>query len=110
VSVDARDSVALRVTLEDGAGIVCLRLAGEMDVATAGQLTEIVRSLPADQLRVQLDLSDLDFLDAAGLTALLEARAIVRARDGRLSLRRPSASVLRLLVLTDLAETFDLDE
>jgi anti-sigma B factor antagonist len=109
MSVDARESAPLRLTPEAGPGMTRLRLAGEMDVATGGQLTELVRSLPAEQLRVQLDLSDLDFLDAAGLTALLEARAIVQARNGRLSLHRPSAAVLRLLVLTDLAETFDLD-
>lgn len=97
----------LQVTPEFAAGTTRLRLAGELDLATAGQLTGMVRSLPAGHLR--LDLSGLTFLDAAGLTALLEARALVRARDGRLVLDRPGPPVLRVLELTGMTGAFVID-
>ena len=97
----------LRVTATSAAGTTRLRLAGELDAATAGQLTGMVRSVPVSPLR--LDLSGLTFLDAAGLTGLLQVRALVRARDGRLVLDRPAPPVLRVLELTGMTGAFDIN-
>jgi anti-sigma B factor antagonist len=114
LSVDGQEAArragpAARVTPDAELGEVSLRLAGELDVATAGQLAETMRSLPVEHLRqVRLDLSDLAFLDAAGLTALLRARALIRACDGRLVLDRPAPPILRLLAVTDLTDAFDI--
>ena len=108
--MDGHGPAVLHVTPEVGPRTVWLRLAGEMDVATAGHLTEVVRSLPADRLaQVRLDLSGLAFVDAAGLTALLQVEALVRAHDGRLTLHGPSPLILRLLAITGLTGLFDID-
>ena len=110
ISLDGHGPSVLRVTPEIGPGTVFLQLAGDMDVATAPHLPEIVRSLPADQPQhVRIDLADLDFLDAAGLTALLHVKEIVQARHGHLSLHRPRPVVLRILDVTGLADAFDVD-
>lgn len=107
-SLDERDPAVLHVTPEIGPDLTSLRLAGEMDLATAGQLVEIVRSLSVGNLKqVRLNLSDLAFVDAAGLTALLQVKALVRARDGRLFLYRPSSALVRFLAITGLTGAFE---
>lgn len=108
-STDGYGPATLRVTSDRTSGTTCLQLDGELDIATAGQLAEMVLSLPADHLRqLRLDLSGLAFLDAAGLGALVRVRALVAARDGRLVLDRPALPVLRLLDLTGLSGAFDI--
>jgi anti-anti-sigma factor len=78
-----------------------------MDVATAGHLPEIVRGLPAHLVRhVRLHLVELTFIDASGLTALIQTRALVHGRGGRLTLHESSPTLARLLEVTDLAATF----
>jgi anti-anti-sigma factor len=108
-STDGYGPAFLRVTSDCTSGTTCLRLDGELDIATARQLTEMVRSLPADHLRrLRLDLSGLAFLDAAGLGALVRVRALVAARGGCLVLDRPAPPVLRLLDVTGLTGAFAL--
>ena len=88
---------------------VSLRLAGEMDVATATHLPETVRALPAHLLRhVRLNMAELTFIDASGLTALIETRALVHGRGGRLSLQDLRPGLVWLLETTDLAAAFGL--
>jgi anti-sigma B factor antagonist len=108
--MDGHGPAVLRVTVEPGPEMVSLRLTGELDVATAGHLAEAIESLPGDHLgQVRLDLGGLTFVDASGLTALLQVKSLVGARGGRLSLHRPRPMVLRLLEVTDLTGTFDVD-
>lgn len=47
-------------------------LTGELDLAVSGALAQFLATLDG---RVRVDCSELDFLDAAGLRALLEAAA-----------------------------------
>jgi anti-anti-sigma factor len=107
MSMDGHGPAVLDVTpgpMPDG---VSLRLAGELDVATARHLPEIVRALPAHLVRhVRLNLAELSFTDASGLTALIEARALVHGRGGSLSLQDPRPALVRLLDVADLTATF----
>ena len=110
ISMNGHGPSALGVTPDVSPGMISLRLSGEMDTASAGHLAEILLALPVDEFqRVQLDLSGLAFLDAAGLTALLQAKALIGARNGRLSLYGPSPMILRILAITGLTGTFDVD-
>ena len=57
------------------------RLAGELDMATAPQLEEALRTGEHENAsEIVFDLRDLSFLDSMGLSALLRARAA--GRDG----------------------------
>jgi anti-sigma B factor antagonist len=79
------------------------RLSGELDMATAGQLQEVLDGLRRDGYhRVVLDLSRLEFLGVAGLTVLLHADAEFRAVGGCIILTQLNALVRRVLALTDL--------
>jgi anti-sigma B factor antagonist len=83
-------------------GDVCLLvLAGELDVATTGQLERTVAGVLADGLRtVVVDLTDLDFCDSTGLGALLRASRAVTAVGGRAVLAGATGPVERLFSLT----------
>jgi anti-anti-sigma factor len=106
--MDGHGPAELQVTPEPDPAGVRLRLAGEMDLATAGQLTTIIGTLPAHLVRhVRLDLADLAFVDASGLAALIETRTFIHSRGGRLSLENPRPPLVRLLQITNLTTLFD---
>lgn len=92
-----------RVTRE-GATVV-VALSGELDLATAPRLRSclapMVTAATAPQELV-LDLSDLSFLDASGISALLTVQRALAARGGRLCLRSPSRLVRRIVQVLDL--------
>lgn len=78
-----------------------IRVRGEVDLLAAPDLraaTALVAELGCRD--VTLDLSDVSFLDCAGLDALESCRDRLEASGGRLRLGRTSSSVRRLLALT----------
>jgi anti-sigma B factor antagonist len=89
---------------------ISLRLAGEMDVATAGRLVELAPTLSdQDVRRVRLDLTELDFIDAAGLSALVQTRTHVLGHGGLLTLHGVRPLLHRLLAITDLSAAFQFE-
>ena len=107
ISLDGHGPSVLHITPELDATGTVLQLAGEMDVATAGHLTDVLRALPAANLSsVRLDLTGLAFIDASGLSALLEASALVGRHGGLLTLDGARPLLVRLLDITELAAVF----
>jgi anti-anti-sigma factor len=80
-------------TTLDDASILVVRLAGELDAATAPRLWEAFDTLPLDR-PIVVDLTDLAFMDIAGMRPLL---ALADRAPLRLSSPRPV--VRRLLDL-----------
>ncbi len=81
--------------------VVCVRVAGVVDVATVAAFRAALWAAPArPELRV--DLSELLMLSAAGVRALIAARLRVRAQGGELVLVDPSPVVERVLRATGL--------
>ena len=87
---------SLSCSAQDRAGIVWVRVAGEVDTASASALEFELTGI-AGPVTV-LDLRGVGFMDAAGLTALVRAhrRAV---EDGRELIALPSRRVRRLLRL-----------
>lgn len=80
-------------------GSVRVRLRGELDLATAPDLwqaCEVLDGRLEPGLSVLVDLADLDFLDAAGLGALVRLRNRVRAAGAELFLLDPAPHVRRV--------------
>jgi anti-sigma B factor antagonist len=94
------------VPLDDGA--VCVRLAGELDLAAAptlrGRLHAAVTSTPD----VVVSTAGVTFLDCACLGVLNSARLQAAERGGRLCLAAVTPPVRRLLELTRMAEHFEI--
>lgn len=83
---------------------------GDVDVATAGRLREVLGSaMGGPSTTVVLDVSGVSFLDCAGLRELLAARARLVAGGRGLRLRSPSPAVLRLLRLTGDEGRFEVE-
>ncbi|MGZ4639735.1 MAG: STAS domain-containing protein [Actinomycetes bacterium] len=105
----AGESASLTAAVQADADAIRVRLTGELDLATAEQLPDLVRRLDGNGSHdVVLDLSDLTFCDACGLRALLRAHRAVRAGGGRLTLIGVPPLTRHLLAVTGLSEAFDL--
>ncbi|MGW7378249.1 STAS domain-containing protein [Streptomyces sp. NPDC054794] len=80
---------------------------GEVDIATAGLLSEHLDAATAEpRPDVLVDLRDVDFLDCSGLRVLCRAEARARERGGRLRLVGDGAPLLRLLRGSGLLDRF----
>ena len=84
-------------------------LAGEIDAASAVELTEAFTQIPtvADGI-VAVDVAGVTFIDSSGVRILLELASRVAAVGGRLTLRNPSAPVSKIIEITGLESTFGL--
>ena len=73
-----------------------VRVTGELDLATATELRQRLDSVIAEGTGdIDLDLSDVTFLDSSGLVALLAARRRLHDKQHGLRVRDPSKPVLR---------------
>jgi anti-sigma B factor antagonist len=100
----------LDIGLAELDGSVIVKLAGEFDLSVENLFTETVTEgvVRGGRASVVLDLADVTFLDSSGIRALLAARRHALESGTRLSLRRPSPAVQRVLALTRLTERFEI--
>ena len=86
-----------------------LRLSGELTQATLGDFEKAIRgALDASPREIAVDLTEIDFIDDAGLTALLKAH--LRSRRHGLSIKFvPSdhAAVKQVVAITGTDEISD---
>jgi anti-sigma B factor antagonist len=92
------------VLIEGDARIV---VVGEVDMATAPQVTSAIESLDrAGSPRVVVDLAGVSFMDSTGLSALVHGRAKLESRGAALVLGALSTQVQTLLQVAGLESTF----
>src|ERR1044071_9541525 len=86
-------------------GSLQLVAAGELDMAAAFDFESRVEALlRAEDVRpATLDLAQVDFVDSAGLGALLSVRESARQRAIQLEIPRVSGTVQRILDLTGVS-------
>jgi anti-sigma B factor antagonist len=88
----------------DGPGPVVMRVTGEIDVETAGDLRQqLALHMGSHQPDLIVDVSRVTFMDSTGLGTLVRAVRQVRERGGRMELVVDEGPVLDLLRLTALA-------
>jgi anti-sigma B factor antagonist len=99
VDLDGQRILSLRLT-NDGGGPQ-IAVTGELDLSTAHLLTEVVERLASDgPATVKVDMANVTFFSAAGLTALLRACDTVTSRGGQLLVSKPSPMTRRILWMT----------
>jgi anti-anti-sigma factor len=88
---------------------VWLRVAGELDMATTGQLsTALIEAERSDPEVVVVDLSRVEFVDATTLRVFVAASRRARLRHRRFVLARPSRVLQRMLSLTALDRNLEV--
>lgn len=87
-----------------------LTVTGELDAAALPRFcAELREALAEHPSRLVVDLTACAFVDAAALTALLDAHRTTARRGGELVLRGCTPRVLRVLSLTGLGRVFALE-
>jgi anti-anti-sigma factor len=87
-------------------GYVRVKLRGDLDYEATTTYAEALQEITDLRTRVVLDLAELHFIDSAGISFLVR---LAQIHEGPLRLMNAPAAVARVLVLTGLAEVFDLD-
>jgi anti-anti-sigma factor len=98
----------LRLSRRAGAdGSQVVSVAGELDIATAQQAYAYLTDL-IDQGHTPLsvDLADLTFCDASGLSVLAKSAKRAREAGRQLMLTHPRPSLLRIMHVTELDAMF----
>ena len=89
----------LEINVEPNDGFSVCRLAGEVDAYTVGEFREALSGI-TDVSRLIIDLSEVPFMDSAGLGALIGGIRKVRESDGDVAVVSSTASLNRLLHTT----------
>jgi len=81
----------------------------ELNAGNAGVFRDQVRSaLTQAQANIDIDLSQMEFVDSAGLGSLVALRKTACERNGRVRLINPSPHVQQILELTRLHRVFEI--
>jgi anti-sigma B factor antagonist len=100
---EATDDLRAEVSVNDGTAVILL--AGEIDISTSAVVKAAYRNAVAcGAERLVIDMAGVTFMDSSGLAALIDSRTIAPV-----TLRTPSEAVRRLLDVTGLADTFEVE-
>lgn len=103
---EGRDGTPMLVVVRDEPEITIVAVAGEIDLLTAPQLAATLDPiLAADTERIAIDLTDVTFIDSAGVHVLVNARN--RARRHVAVICGPG-TVRRTLGLLGLVDTLSV--
>ena len=104
---EVEELLAVSMAVRGGAGTAVLagELTGETECVLFGAVSDV---LAGGVQRLELDLSNVRFLDSGGISALLRLRDNLAAPRVQLTLLSPSGPVRQVLELTDLWSVFDV--
>ena len=95
------------VNAADEATVIHVR--GEIDLATAGRLRDVIEPHMGPKQTIILDFSEVDFMDSAVLHVLVQARGELTENGGSLILRNPSTAAHRLLTVAGANDLLEAD-
>ena len=103
------DSEGLVVRVTRYGQMLTLAVHGEIDMANAGLLdAELERAEQTDAEEIVLDLRGVEFIDSTGLQVLVIAGRRSQLDSNRLSVRRGTGEVARLMKLTQIDQVVRL--
>jgi anti-sigma B factor antagonist len=83
-------------------------LRGEHDISTVAALSQtMARAIALDDGELVIDLSGVQFMDAATVGVIIRARDYLRLQSRSLALRSPSTCAARILGLCDLLDLLE---
>ena len=104
---DPADPHELRIVTSSEDDVYVVQASGELDTRSAERLRGAIDDVFAEgHSSVVLDLGGISFIDSSGLAVLIYAYKQARDRSGSLTLRSPSATVIRLVDVTGQSDRF----
>jgi anti-anti-sigma factor len=86
-----------------------IRIGGRIDVANVGELEETLQTrLDADRYRLVVNLAGINFMNSAGIRALVAARSECRKRGGDVRIAEPTDRILGILEIAGLIPLFEI--
>jgi anti-sigma B factor antagonist len=86
-----------------------VRVAGEIDLAGAPEVTRAVEAALAPGVLIELDLRAVEFMDSSGVAALTRCRRLAEDAGGGLVVRcMAHGAVAQLIEWTGLAQVVDI--
>jgi anti-sigma B factor antagonist len=79
-----------------------VRVVGELDLAVAGQLQELLEKAVDSHGQILIDLSTCEFIDSTGIATILQAHQRLAEKGGRLAIHGATDQVRRILAITGL--------
>jgi len=79
-----------------------VQIEGELDLAVAGQLDEVLTVAAEECTRVLVGLERCAFIDSSGIAVILRAHNRMAEEGHRLAVYAPTDQVLRVLSMTGL--------
>ena len=108
---DRGSSDQLKIVVEPDPQGVRVRLRGELDLATAPELDRVLDELAGNgHGRVLIDLEGVAFMDSTAIGSLFRALRSADANGQRLTVRRGSPQIQRLLDLTGMTEQLTFED
>jgi len=103
--------MSLHIDLEVKGNVLCVRLQGELDHHTAGELKkQITEKLEQHQIRhILLNLAELHFMDSSGLGVILGRYNQVKMNEGEMVVCAISKTVEKMFDLSGLFKIIRLE-
>jgi len=79
-----------------------IQIEGELDLAVAGQLDEVLTAATGECSRVLVGMERCAFIDSSGIAVILRAHNRMEEEGNRLAVYAPTDQVLRILSMTGL--------
>jgi anti-anti-sigma factor len=94
--------------VEDGSGL-CIKVNGELNFSASTEFKQIVdKLLTVKGKAVVFDLANVTRIDSVGLGLLYIAKEELGGAGGKIRLKSPQNSVLKMLRLTEADADFDV--
>lgn len=99
----------MELRIFEAAGNVLLKIRGRIILDETDRLKSSIMGLISPQTqRINLDLAEVDFIDSAGLGALVGIKVTANKHRARLALLNPSRGVSDILMVSKLDSIFDI--
>jgi len=87
------------------------KVIGEIDIYTAPKLKEHLANLDlAEGIEVELDLSEVNYMDSTGLGVFVGFYKEVKAHNGKLVIKGLNQRLYRLFEITGLSEIMEIEQ
>jgi anti-anti-sigma factor len=103
-------SEALALTVERHGSTICLRLAGEFDLAGVPRVDQALDDIDDDVDSLVFDLEQVGFLDLAGLRTIIHANERGRTEGFHVTVVKPHGTASRIFTLTRIGRELDFVE